>query len=682
MSTKDTRHVKWNDDSASDRSIELNASSKGKSPATKSNGTNPKNPVANSMPLQSVSFDNDTLSGYQADRESDTEDIPRSFPAMDGFVTIPKFLPRTERDKNIDSGASQWLKQSSMTTGESDVESVESINSGLGDAAQETRDRSHSMEDEEFLDLSSEKDLQTKVERLWEQVRSIQAILDQAQVSDNPAVNQEIFSQIQTHALEIAGIFGDDFRELNKLTKKLESEVSDLKSTNRSQRQQRDKLAADLARAHGAVMEFNRNASELRQQISKARDKTTDVEYELENAKIERLETIKQAMKAIEKTELAAKAANQEEKDNHQVEVSQLKTHIEGMHRLYSFEQYKNQKELLSQSNKRIATEKELKEQKLRSEQISILYGALQKQYRTLQQTAQEGNSKYRDLEVKCKETNKELAIAQKEVGNLQFDLHITRQQVLSGQRMHEREKKVVSRNHVALAASYSEKMMQLEALQTNLESKVREVCTSNKSLKEENEDLSAQVQSLKATCTAVRDELESCKPGNRPSNKRIAAMLAENEKLKPQVEGLEGDAINKTGASGQQLSSQTESVDRMPQMQEVLRELHKVKIENMNLKNEEANAKLQIEEQKTQLNALAFGLESEAYPLLDKLDADLTSALAQLDQERSAHLACAQKLVEAEEKCAVEVRRLDEVKIRYHALVQGVVEEKNSPSD
>lgn len=620
MSAKHTQHVQWDDDSASDYGTELNASSKRDSPATKSKGVSPRAPVTNFMRSQSLSFDNNTHSGYQAEKESDTEDVPRKFPAVDSFLSIPNILSRIEKGKENDPSASQWFKQSSMTTGESDVESVESINSSLSDAKQEVLyDKATvlpSVKDEEFLDLSSEKDLQTRTEWFLEQVKSIQVILDQAQVSDNPAINQEVRRRIQVHALEIAGIFGDNVRDLNKLTEKLGSEISDLKSINLSQKQQRDKLAADLARAHGTIIELDRSASSLRQQIYEARDKTTNVEYELVKAKKEHYEAIKLVMEVIDEAELAANTANQAQKDDHQLEVSQLKAQIENLQRVHNFEQEKNQRELLDKSKKRIAVENELKEQNLRLEQMDLFYDALKGEYRTLQRTVQEGHSRYKDLVARYSEKGQELAEAQMKVGTLhdyihglkelqklemekvqqhmrqlckeknyqlmglraelndtksmvqrqrsglaeitelKYDLHTTKQQVLAGQRMHEREKKLMARNHVALTASLSEKIMRLEVLQAPLQSEIQKVCTNNKSLRAENEDLFKQVQLLKATDVAAQSELETYKFGNRPGNKRIAAILAENEKLKAQVHGLEREAITETKASGQLLSS------------------------------------------------------------------------------------------------------------------------------
>lgn len=137
--------------------------------------------------------------------------------------------------KNNDLLETKWLKSAEQTTGESDVESVLSIDSGLGSL------KSHAHE--EFTDLQADANLQSASTEFQTQVKTIHQILDDIHLGDGTAVPRDTRVRLREHARVIAYIFGDDVAELRRRIK--------------DQKIEREKIiqkhAAELARANIAT---------------------------------------------------------------------------------------------------------------------------------------------------------------------------------------------------------------------------------------------------------------------------------------------------------------------------------------------------------------------------------------------------------------------------------------------
>jgi hypothetical protein len=103
--------------------------------------------------------------------------------------------------KNNDLLETKWLKSAEQTTGESDVESVLSIDSGLGSL------ESHAHE--EFTDLQADANLQSASTEFQTQVKTIHQILDDIHLGDGTAVPRDTRVRLREHARVIAYIFGD-----------------------------------------------------------------------------------------------------------------------------------------------------------------------------------------------------------------------------------------------------------------------------------------------------------------------------------------------------------------------------------------------------------------------------------------------------------------------------------------
>jgi hypothetical protein len=103
--------------------------------------------------------------------------------------------------KNNDLLETKWLRSAEQTTGESDVESVLSIDSGLGTLEAQAH--------EDFTDLQADANLQSASIEFQNQVKTIHQILADIHLDDETAVPRDIRVRIREHARVIAYIFGD-----------------------------------------------------------------------------------------------------------------------------------------------------------------------------------------------------------------------------------------------------------------------------------------------------------------------------------------------------------------------------------------------------------------------------------------------------------------------------------------
>jgi hypothetical protein len=103
--------------------------------------------------------------------------------------------------KNNDLLETKWLRSAEQTTGESDVESVLSIDSGLGTLEAQAH--------EDFTDLQADANLQSASIEFQNQVKTIHQILADIHLEDETAVPRDIRVRIREHARVIAYIFGD-----------------------------------------------------------------------------------------------------------------------------------------------------------------------------------------------------------------------------------------------------------------------------------------------------------------------------------------------------------------------------------------------------------------------------------------------------------------------------------------
>jgi hypothetical protein len=113
-----------------------------------------------------------------------------------------------------------WLQSAEQTTGNSDVESVTSNNSGLGHPETQL--------DENFTDLQLDADLHSVRTDIQMEADSILRILDDIHISDEAAVPRDISVQLRKHARAIAYIFGDDVISLKRRIKDQNEETQKL----------------------------------------------------------------------------------------------------------------------------------------------------------------------------------------------------------------------------------------------------------------------------------------------------------------------------------------------------------------------------------------------------------------------------------------------------------------------
>jgi hypothetical protein len=104
--------------------------------------------------------------------------------------------------QSCDSIEKIWLQSAEQMTGDSDVESVISNDSGLGNPETQLN--------EDFTDLQLDADLQSVRNDIQTEAESIIRTLDDIHLGDETAVPRDISVQLRKHARAIVYIFGDD----------------------------------------------------------------------------------------------------------------------------------------------------------------------------------------------------------------------------------------------------------------------------------------------------------------------------------------------------------------------------------------------------------------------------------------------------------------------------------------
>lgn len=110
-----------------------------------------------------------------------------------------------------------------QTTVDSDVESVVSSESGLGNPETESEEK-----DDNFTDLQLDADLQSVRADVQTEAESILRILDGIHLTHETGVPREISSQLREHSRTIASFFGDDIPFLKRKLKDRDEEMQKL----------------------------------------------------------------------------------------------------------------------------------------------------------------------------------------------------------------------------------------------------------------------------------------------------------------------------------------------------------------------------------------------------------------------------------------------------------------------
>jgi hypothetical protein len=160
--------------------------------------------------------------------------------------TLPSWIPKISRmPQSLTSNFAQkrasmeelWFQSAQQTTGESDVESVISNDSGLGNPETQS--------DEQFTDLKLDADLQSVRTDIQTEVEALLRTLDDINLNDETAVSRETSVQLRKHSRAIASIFGDDVVILKRIIKDQDEELGKLTRTH----------AAECARTNTATNE-------------------------------------------------------------------------------------------------------------------------------------------------------------------------------------------------------------------------------------------------------------------------------------------------------------------------------------------------------------------------------------------------------------------------------------------
>ncbi|PMD65303.1 uncharacterized protein K444DRAFT_177044 [Hyaloscypha bicolor E] len=143
--------------------------------------------------------------------------------------TLPSWIPKIPRmQQSLTSNVAQkralmeelWLQSAQQTTGDSDVESVISNDSGLGNPETQS--------DEQFTDLKLDADLQSVRTDIQTEAEALLRTLDDISLNDETAVSRETSVQLRKHSRAIAYIFGDDVIILKRIIKDQDEELGKL----------------------------------------------------------------------------------------------------------------------------------------------------------------------------------------------------------------------------------------------------------------------------------------------------------------------------------------------------------------------------------------------------------------------------------------------------------------------
>jgi hypothetical protein len=160
--------------------------------------------------------------------------------------TLPSWIPKISRmPQSLTSNVAQkrasmeelWLQSAQQTIGDSDVESVISNDSGLGNPETQS--------DEQFTDLKLDADLQSVRTDIQTEAEALLRTLDDINLNDETAVSRETSVQLRKHSRAIASIFGDDVVILKRIIKDQDEELGKLTRTH----------AAECARTNTATNE-------------------------------------------------------------------------------------------------------------------------------------------------------------------------------------------------------------------------------------------------------------------------------------------------------------------------------------------------------------------------------------------------------------------------------------------
>jgi hypothetical protein len=149
-----------------------------------------------------VSLSDDNAATDPSGEELKVDEVQNSM--SPSWITKISGMPiycHASTSKNNDLLETKWLQSAEQTTGESDVESVLSIDSGLGSL----ESRAH----EDFTDLQAAATLQSASIEFQTQVKIIHQILDDIHLGDDVAVPRDTRVRLREHARVIAYIFGD-----------------------------------------------------------------------------------------------------------------------------------------------------------------------------------------------------------------------------------------------------------------------------------------------------------------------------------------------------------------------------------------------------------------------------------------------------------------------------------------
>jgi hypothetical protein len=131
--------------------------------------------------------------------------------------------PHDTKASQEDDSAEAWLQTAEQTTCDRNVESVISNGSGLANPEADFEEN-----DENFIDLQLDADLQSVRYDVRTETESILRILDGIQLGDGTAVPPKVSSQLPEHGRTVASFFGDDIPFLKRKVKFQDGEVQKL----------------------------------------------------------------------------------------------------------------------------------------------------------------------------------------------------------------------------------------------------------------------------------------------------------------------------------------------------------------------------------------------------------------------------------------------------------------------
>jgi len=190
---------------------------------SKGKGKGKVNEVPASEIQEKLSFD-DAFNGSTGQGQSDLDMQTSILPSwISKIAGMPKFLDANvaQRDGSVETS---WLQSARQTTGDSDVESVISNESGLGNLETPSKEE----KGEDFTDLQLDADIQSIRSDIQTEAETILRILDDIYLTDETALPSKISTRLRKHARKIALFFGDDVVSLKRKIKSQDEEVQKL----------------------------------------------------------------------------------------------------------------------------------------------------------------------------------------------------------------------------------------------------------------------------------------------------------------------------------------------------------------------------------------------------------------------------------------------------------------------